>query len=107
MVGASGLIEALKRDNLDQRAVAEHLMLLAKVRIRDYDWTCGAIEQICGMLYVSDADFIRNFVPVGYHVLLLFEPLFLIHAAVFNSHLPSRQPPTASNPSRAHAHLMA
>ena len=34
MVDASGLIEALKRDNLDQRTVADHLMLLAKVGIR-------------------------------------------------------------------------
>lgn len=32
MVDATGLIEALGRDDLDQRAVADHLVLLAKVR---------------------------------------------------------------------------
>lgn len=46
MVDASGLINALGRDDLNQRAVADHLVLLAKVRnslhggevkIRKYD----------------------------------------------------------------------
>lgn len=60
MVGASGLIEALKRDNLDQRSVAEHLMLLAKVRIRDYNGHVALLSRYVGCctfptltLYVS------------------------------------------------------
>lgn len=32
MMDASGLIDALGRDDLDQRAVADHLVVLAKVR---------------------------------------------------------------------------
>lgn len=41
MMDASGLIDALGQDDLDQRAVADHLVVLAKV--------CEGKKRVCEM----------------------------------------------------------
>lgn len=70
MVDASGLIEALKRDSLDQRAVADHLMLLAKVRIRDY----GHVALLRRFVGCCICPTLTSYVIFIYS----FEPLFLL-----------------------------